>query len=237
MTKIKITTTQHIDIEYELATVFDRILAWLIDFIILIGYGLLAWIVFSFLVGDFEPSGLVLVLLPAFFYHLIMEWTFSGQSIGKMALRIKVVRLDGSPPNIGNYLMRWIFRLLETNPILFYGMFAIASSAISEKGQRLGDMLAGTTVIKTARKGSISETIFTRTGANHQPRFEKVALLNDRDATTIKEVLQTYRKENDTNLLNNCANHVCHFLEVVPPDNMNAAQFLGEVLKDYSHMS
>lgn len=237
MTKIKITTTQHIDIEYELATVFDRILAWLIDFVIIVGYVLLAIAVLNMIVYIPERGLVALVMLPGLFYHLIMEWLFQGQSVGKMALRLRVIRLDGSPPNAGNYLMRWIFRLLETNPVLFYGIIAIGSAAISEKGQRLGDILADTTVIRTQRKVGMHDTIFARTGANYEPVFPAVSGLSDQDATTIKDVLRMFRQESDPKLLNICANRVCHVLDIIPPKNMTPEQFLRSILRDYSHIS
>ena len=71
MTKIKITTTQHIDIEYELATVFDRILAWLIDFVIIVGYVLLAIAVLNMIVFLPDRGLVALVMLPGLFYHLV----------------------------------------------------------------------------------------------------------------------------------------------------------------------
>ncbi|MEM0996871.1 MAG: RDD family protein [Bacteroidota bacterium] len=237
MTKIKITTTQHIDIEYELASVFDRILAWLVDFMIIIGYLLVAMSIVQSVNPDADRGAMALVALPIFFYHLVMEWMFNGRSVGKMALRLRVIRLDGSPPNVGNYLMRWIFRLLETNPALFYGIVAIGSVAISEKGQRIGDMLAGTTVIRTQRKVGIQDTIFARTGSDYEPVFPAVAGMNDRDAGTVKDVLRMYRRERDPKLLNICANRVCHVLEIVPPKAMTSEQFLRHVLRDYSHLN
>jgi uncharacterized RDD family membrane protein YckC len=236
VTKIKITTTQNIEIEYELATIFDRILAWLIDFIIIIAYVGIAILVAAMIAG--EPSrGLVaLVSVPALFYHFLCEAFFQGQSIGKMALRIKVVRIDGSPPNIGNYLLRWIFRVLEVNPAIFYGGAAISSIAFSKRGQRFGDMIAATTVIKMERKVSLSDTIFATNKEGYQALFPEVSKLDDIDVGTIRDVLRQHRMEGDHSILNACANRVCHVLGVKPPDGMNAEQFLRFVLKDYSHL-
>jgi hypothetical protein len=133
--------------------------------------------------------------------------------------------------------MRWAVRIVETDPLIFYGIIGIGAVAISEKGQRLGDMLAETTVIRTQRKVSMEDTIFAKTGAHYEPVFAAVASLSDRDATTIKEVLRMYHREADPKLLSICANRVCHVLEIVPPKNMNPEQFLRSVLRDYSHMS
>lgn len=237
MTKIKITTSQNIEIEYELASIFDRILAWLLDIVIIVGYVLIAALVATVAAGEPSRGLFALVSLPALFYHLCCEWFFRGQSVGKMALRIKVVRVDGSPANVGNYMLRWIFRLLEVNPMIFYGAVAIGAIAFSARGQRFGDMMAGTTVIKLDRKVSLSDTILATNRDGYQPMFPEVTKLDDTDVNTIRDVLKQLRLEGDQSVLNACANRVCHVLGVTPPKNMNAEQFLRYVLKDYSHLN
>ncbi|MFN8397405.1 MAG: RDD family protein [Bacteroidia bacterium] len=236
MTKIKITTTQNIEIEYELATIFDRILAWLIDSIILVAYVGIASIVVTAAMGEPSMGAISIILVPALLYHLLMELIFQGQSVGKMALRIRVVRVDGSPPNFGNYVLRWIFRLLETNVAIFYGTAAIGAIAFSPRGQRFGDMMAGTTIIRLGRKVSLAETSFggaTRDG--YQPTFPEAKKLDDEDARTIREVLLHHRTLQSQGVLTSCANRVCHVLGVTPPNGMGAEQFLRVVLRDYSH--
>lgn len=237
MTKIKIRTTQNIDIEYELATIFDRILAWLVDFMVIGGYIMIAWIGVASIWHDPDLTLLLPFFTPGLLYHFFAEWLMNGQSIGKMALRIRVVRLDGSPPTIGNYMARWIFRPLETSPIALYGSVGISAVAFSEKGQRIGDMVAGTTVIRTDRRVSMADTILARNRSDYQPAFVQVQNLLDRDIATIKDVLRIYRRERNRKLLNACANHVCHALSIVPPNNMNAEQFLRNIVRDYSYYS
>ncbi len=236
MTKIKITTTQNIEIEYELATIFDRILAWVIDIVIIVAYVGIAILVAAVIAGDDSAGLFALVSVPALLYHVLCETFFQGQSVGKMALRIKVVRIDGSPANLGNYLLRWVFRILEVNPAVFYGSAAVGSIAFSKKGQRLGDMIAGTTVIKVERKVSLADTILAPSKEGYSALFPEVKKLDDTDVGTIRDVLRQHRLESDQAVLNACANRVCHVLGVKPPETMNAEQFLRFVLKDYSHL-
>ena len=236
MTKIKITTSQNIEIEYELATIFDRILAWLIDIIILIAYVGIALIVVAAIFHDVSSGTVAIATVPALLYHLICETLFQGQSLGKMALRIKVVRVDGSPPNLGNFLLRWVFRVLEVNPAVFYGGVAVGAIAFSKQGQRFGDMIAGTTVIKMNRKVSFSDTIFAQNKDGYQALFPEVSKLDDTDVGTIRDVLRQYRSDGDAAILNACANRVCHVMGVKPPESMNAEQFLRFIVKDYSHL-
>lgn len=236
MTKIKITTTQNIEIEYELATIFDRILAWLIDIAIIGVYGLIAFLVSIIIAGDISRGLVSVLMLPGLFYHLAMEVFFKGKSVGKMALGISVVRLDGSPPNVGNYLTRWIFRVIETNPIIFYGSIAVATVAFSKKGQRLGDMISGTTVIRPSAKVGLQDTILAKANEGYEAMFPQVKKLDDIDMGTIKDVLRLSRSAADLALINACANRICNVLEVKPAQGMNAEQFLRIILRDYSHL-
>ncbi|MEM7036948.1 MAG: RDD family protein [Bacteroidota bacterium] len=237
MSKIRIRTTQNIDIEYELGTIFDRMLAWLIDFILIVGYMVVAYIIAAAVEDNPEPQTYQFWAAPALFYHFFSEWWMGGQSVGKMALRIKVVRLDGSPPTVVNYFSRWVFRVLETNPVLMYGAVSVFAIAFNENGQRVGDMVAGTVVIKTNSNVTMADTILAKTKEGYEALFPSVTRLKDRDIATIKDVLRIYRREANLRLLNACANRVCHALSVVPPQDMSAEQFLRSVVRDYSHLS
>ena len=237
MTKIKITTTQNIDIEYEIATLFDRVLAWLIDFLVMVGYILLASLAVLIVDPGASQFAYIGVSAPALLYHLFSETISNGRSIGKSAMGIRVVRLDGSPPNFFNYALRWVFRLVETSPVSLYGTPGVAAIAFNGKGQRIGDMLSGTTVIRVNRKAHFTDTIFMRTKPDYTPHFAEAAKLTDRDATTIRDVIGSYRSSADRKIVNACANRVAHVLHILPPDNMNADQFLRTVLRDYNHFS
>lgn len=237
MTKIKITTTQNIDIEYELATLFERMLAWVIDFAILCGYAMLASLV-VLLINPFASQFAYLgAMAPALLYHLVSEQLWQGKSVGKAAVGIRVVRLDGSPPNFFNYVLRWAFRLVETNPFLLYGTISILSISFSEKCQRVGDLLSNTAVIRTSRKADFKDTIFMRNREDYEPVFAEAKGLSDRDAATVREVLNGYKSVNDRKVMNACANRVAHVLHVVPPAGMGAELFLRTILRDYNHLN
>lgn len=236
MTKIKITTTQNIDIEYELATVFERIVAWIIDFFVIIGYILLATTLTG-MIFDYDDYnfGWIGLTTPALLYHFLSEWLMNGRSLGKMAMRIKVVRLDGSPPHIGNYLIRWVVRLIDCDPFFFYGSFGIGAITMSPKGQRFGDVIAGTTVIKMERKISMADTMFTQTHDEYQLVYPSVKQLRDTDVNTLTDVLRLYQRERNVKLLNITANRICHILNVVPIRNQDAETFIRHIIYDYNH--
>ena len=87
----------------------------------------------------------IIFALPYVFYTLILESVFEGQTVGKKLLKIKVVKIDGYQATFADYLIRWFMRIIDM--WLLYCVVALISVASSKKGQRLGDMVAGTSVI------------------------------------------------------------------------------------------
>jgi uncharacterized RDD family membrane protein YckC len=233
--KIKITTVQNLDLEFRLANMGERVVAWLLDVIIIFALTLLFWGVPALLGVPPDSIGLLsLAGALAGFYHLVIEMLTNGKSVGKMALGIRVVRLDGSRPTFGNYFMRWIFRLIETSPII-YGLPALVSIFLSRKGQRIGDTLAGTTVIREHRKTFLHDTIFRPPVAGYNAIYPQSARLSDKDVNTAQEVVNLYLRTGNVEVLNFCANRVCHVLNVHPA-GLNALQFLQQIIRDHNAM-
>ncbi|MFM8912399.1 MAG: RDD family protein [Flammeovirgaceae bacterium] len=101
MHTISVRTTQNVFIHYPLASLGDRILGYLIDLLINIIYFIaIIAIVINFDLKNSWVIGAVLVL-PFLFYKLLFEIFMNGQTPGKRAMNIKVVRTDGTPATIG----------------------------------------------------------------------------------------------------------------------------------------
>ena len=157
-------------ISYTLAGLSDRIFAYLIDILIMISVTVVLIIIIATTgLIDTSPFLLILAVLPAFFYHLILEIAMHGQSIGKKMMHIKVVNLDGTEANLGGYLLRWLIWPLDT---FLYGGIAIMCITIGGKGQRLGDMAAGTTVIKLMGSGFLKEHTLNLLDENYSPVYK-----------------------------------------------------------------
>ena len=96
---VAIRTSQNVLLEYEPASLGDRILATLIDYVVFLGW-LILTLALPASVGI--PTGtyyVVLVVgLPIALYDLICEWMLNGRNVGKLALNTRVVMLDGSQP-------------------------------------------------------------------------------------------------------------------------------------------
>ncbi len=237
MQNITIHTTQNIDIEYELAGVGDRIVAYLIDILIYSAYWILAILVFK-VTKVIESGSMVLfllILMPILLYQLLCEIFLNGQSIGKRAKGIRVISLDGNQPHIGQYLIRWLFRLLDT--MMSYGLLAVIMISLTDKTQRLGDLLAGTTVVRTQRRTRIQDTIFMETEVHHEVKYPRVIELTDKDISLIKEVLNRFDKlpYETNNLLIKTAVKVQGLTGV--QEIQDAEYFLRDVIKDYNYLS
>jgi uncharacterized RDD family membrane protein YckC len=129
MSVISITTPFNIDLEFTTASGMKRILAWLLDVIIITLY----WLAFNFAIYDSLPQHDLLRLivyvfglaLPTLLYHFLMEVFFHGQSIGKKALGIRVVNIMGNEASISQYLIRLLFRAHFLVPLVTSVIVAI----------------------------------------------------------------------------------------------------------------
>lgn len=240
METIKVRTSQHVDIDYPVAGIGERIAARLIDLAIFIGIYILAILTGALTGAISGQSTPIIIALIAYvvafiFYNLLTEIFMDGQSIGKRLLKIKVISVDGGQASIGQYLIRWLFRLVD-----FYltgqvgGLIAVA---VSERKQRIGDIVAGTAVIKTVQRTTYDHIAFRPSEENYNPIFLNVDQLNDRDVELIHEVISTYYKTFNTSLIYATAEKIKNMLAVSIPEGMNELRFLETIIKDYNHIT
>ncbi len=235
MDNIKIQTTQNVDIEYELASIGDRILATLLDYVFFIAYVLLLILISSLVNGKlFESMAmLVIIFLPLLLYDLILETFFQGQSFGKMIMKIKVVKLDGTQAGFGAYVLRWLLRIIDTR--IFSGGVALIAILLNGKGQRIGDMAAGTTVIKLKHRVKITDTILNTVKPDYTLVFPEVTRLTDNDIAVIKEVMVVSLRTNNNEAIEKLAMKTKAAMGITT--NLPHTQFLATVVNDYSHYS
>lgn len=230
MPRISIETTQNVQVDYVLAGIGSRIQAFFLDLLVIAAYGIILLLVFSQL-SITPPTALIVVLsLPPFLYHLLCEIFLDGQSLGKRQMNIKVVKLDGSAPGIGAYLMRWLLRLVDIG--MMSGAIAVLSIAISRNDQRLGDLAAGTTVVK--QKAGQPLSVFS-VEEDHQPTYPEVVNLRDQDIDIIMRVIHTYRESGQTAPLTATAHKIQDLLNI--QSDLRPLQFLYTVVRDYKHLT
>ena len=188
-----------LDLRVEPAGLGERIIAYLLDALVVGAYVVVALLVVGMVsdaVGSEAATVLaVLLFAPVLFYHLLCEVFFDGQSVGKRARGIRVIGVDGAAPSLGSYVLRWLFRLID---IPFYGAVAIIAIATTERSQRLGDLAARTTVVKRAPKPDLDRTPYAPVPAGYAVRYPGAERLTDRDVETVKAVLMRMAAEGRT---------------------------------------
>lgn len=101
MSQLSITTTQNVNINFEAASLGERILAYLLDLVIWIAYSVVLSIILNLTDFDSLLSGMdnwsvmtiyTILYLPVIFYALVMESLLEGQTVGKKVMKIKVIK-------------------------------------------------------------------------------------------------------------------------------------------------
>ena len=236
MDNFQIETAQNVTIRQNAASIGARIGSYLLDLLIIVLYYILCfWLMGSLgLETGFDAWMIYLVLsLPVFFYHLIFEILMNGQSPGKRLNDIRVVKLDGSRPTFGAYLLRWVIAVLEIN--IFSGSLALVTILLNGKGQRLGDIAAGTTVITERKKATIHDTLSITIEDDYLPTYAQVTLLSDQDIQTIKELFRKAKRNNNHKVILKLHAKIQEITGI--QTEQQPMHFVDTVLKDYNYFT
>lgn len=253
MPLVKLDTGFNIEVDFAISPFHKRLFAWIIDLMVCWLYIKIMAILFE------EPSFFIilysyslksmLITIPVAFYHLICEIALNGRSLGKMAMNIKVITAEGGQPGIGQYLLRWLFRMLDFPifilgllvsgeipwwmfPLLFMGLVSVILTPLS---QRIGDLVAGTIIIDLKNQTSWEDTVFKEVESTYQPRYQQVMQLSDRDINTLKSIIENVKKKNDYELSIRIAERIKSKLKM--QSDQDSLEFLETLLKDYNYYS
>jgi len=128
---VSIQSNQNVLLNLDLASLGERILAYIIDAVVIFVYFFAVKTIFGF---DFSVkmfnghnvyshvTELILFSVPLWFYDLAWESLNRGRSLGKMVMKLQVINENGEPATFNDYFMRWLFR-----PIDFYGGLILVS--------------------------------------------------------------------------------------------------------------
>lgn len=195
-----IRTAQQVQIHYQLASLRDRGLAQTLDMVFLfVGVAIVVAILGA--IGVFDDDFLMWIfLLPllifSYGYSLIFEWMWRGQTPAKRMMGLQVIKLNGADPSFADYALRWVFRLID----LWFSVGSLGGLLIgtSERGQRMGDMLADTIVVRL-RPDDVPS--LEKLQAMHQRnrtetvRFPSASLaFSEQDMLLALQVLDRYRR-------------------------------------------
>ncbi|WP_338731226.1 RDD family protein [Mangrovimonas cancribranchiae] len=233
MEEFQIETAQNVGIHQQVANIGDRILAYLIDSVIVFAYMVSIIIILNALDVDMFDSWAVFLLLslPAFMYYVLFETFWDGKTIGKHVVKIKVVKLDGTKPAFSNYLIRWLLRIVDVS--ISTGGIAVLTILIKGNGQRLGDIAAGTTVISEKTKISIQETLMQELPDNYVPTYSQVTIFSDTEMQTIKNLYDKAVRKGQHNIVLALYKQLKSVMQVEPIEK--PVDFVSIVIKDYNY--
>ena len=235
MAQTSIITGQYVCIHQTASTVVQRLIAWLVDmvflYIVAIFLGITIFpVIFSLNQETLAIVFSILLILAILSYPLVMELFNHGQSIGKYIVGIKVVSLDGSTPSIGAYMLRWLLLLIDWG---FMGV-GLAFIVFTKNSQRLGDLAAGTTVVKLSKHARSINTFDLYFAYNqYTPTYPEAAHLSLRQFNVIARTLLTQNEARAINILR-LAEKTEQVLGVKSTSS-NAEQFLLTIYNDFQY--
>ncbi|WP_294821144.1 RDD family protein [uncultured Flavobacterium sp.] len=241
MSELSITTTQNVDINFRTASETDRMLAYLLDFVVWIAYYFVLDKVFdatgfSDYMSSLDLWSMIAIQtffsLPIFLYKLLFETFMDGQTPGKRIIKIRVIKIDGYQAGFGEYLMRWLFGLIEAMPPLI--LIGLIAMVVSKKNQRLGDMAAGTAVITLKNNISIDHTILKEINDTYVPVYPLVIKLSDNDVRIIKETYESSLHSTDFAMIARLQKKI-EDVTGIKSVSSNATAFVDTVLNDYNY--
>lgn len=236
MDNFKIETAQNITIQQNVAPLSTRIGAFLIDMLFIGAYYTLVLLILNAL--GYMPKENIYVFysilsLPVFFYSLIFETLMNGQSPGKYFKKIRVTKIDGSKPTFGSFIIRWVLRIIDIS--LASGSIALLTILLNGKGQRLGDLAAGTTVITERKTISINNTLEVDIPEEYIPIFPQVTMLSDIDVQTIKELYLKAKRDGNHNTLVKLHEKIIDITGI--NSELKPIELIDIVIKDYNYFT
>ena len=156
--QLSVETPEQIDINFQKAGIGSRFYAALLDTLLLVLIIIIGSYVNSKFISELgdilgnwlRAVGGIVVFALFWGYYMVFEITTNGQSPGKLALGLRVIKEGGYPISFADSAIRNLVRVVDFLPFCYgAGLFVML---INKNWQRLGDLAAGTLVVKTSRK-------------------------------------------------------------------------------------
>jgi len=226
MAEKSIVTGQYVRIHQTPASVGERMLAQIIDWVLQVGY-IVLW-------NKVGPSLstlplIFLVILPAVFYCPVCEMFTGGQTLGKWLVKLRVIMADGTLPSPTAYLLRWLLMMAD-GPLL--GCIGVLVMILNRNNQRFGDMAAGTLVVKLRSYSKIQVSLdeYDYLTEGYRPSYPQASDLSLEQVDIICRTLDTGTPERITQL----SQKVQQLLGISRHES-NDEFFLRRIVRDYQY--
>lgn len=202
--RVEVATSEAVAFSYALAGLGSRMLAFALDLLVLglvlTAESVVAWIVFAGLQGLGEAGFAILPWVGGAFvvtafvtfwgYFIVLEAVVAGRTPGKRSLGIRVVREDGGRIGLLDAVVRNILLIVDLLP----GTFAvgIVSILLTPRAQRLGDLAAGTIVVREAEPGAVPPAVDPRVRMAEEYLARRERLTPEARAQVGAEVLAAF---------------------------------------------
>ena len=218
------------------ASIGDRMVAQIIDWVIQF-----AWMGGTIYLMSLLPDKtgesfywlfyIFIGMLPTYFYSIICEMFNNGQSIGKRIMMTRVVKKDGSQPGLGAYIMRWLLMILDGPMMSGLGLFVML---LNKNNQRLGDMAAGTIVIKEGSYDNLQVSLdeFSHFSSKYRPFYPAAEDLSLEQINLISQTLELNETDPRIHALAEKVKQTLHIDHVYESDD---SAFLWRVVRDYQY--
>ena len=230
MAEKSIVTGQYVRIRQTPASVGERMLAQLIDWVIQFAYLTMWWFLTTKMSVELGTLAIILlILLPVFFYCPLCEILSGGQTFGKRLVKLRVIMADGTLPSPAAYLLRWLMMIAD-GPLL--GYIGVLVMILNRNNQRFGDMAAGTLVVKLQSYSKIQVSLdeYDYLTEGYRPSYPQAADLSLEQADIIRRAVESDQPERISQL----SQKVQQLLGVTRRESEDEF-FLRRIIRDYQY--
>ena len=242
MGQTTINTGYYVKLGLATAGLGSRILAQLLDCLFLSLFeGAVSYIMAIVMMTFRDPPSIVYILMvllcaiPIVLYHPLCESLNQGQSLGKKIVGLRVVKVDGTATTFGSSILRWVMLFVD---VLLTSGIGIMCIMFTRDAQRIGDMAAGTTVVKlrgnVVRSSYLAEFNFIL--PEYRPVFSEAARLSINQIEIISRVLFNTSPDRQE-YIDTLAEKVRNRLLIPPVQNMDNERFLRTIYNDAYHFN
>ena len=233
--KYSINTSQNVNIQYEMAGMGDRVIALIVDLLILTGISIAVSLLLSSvkLSPDYKTALYILFSFVAFLFQFIQEWFMNGQTVGKKYREIKVIHKSGHQASLWQIFIRNLIRPVD----MIYGL-GVLVVFFSKKNQRLGDLAANTIITKHRKNDYLKASVLADDFDNYQAVYEKsdIFKLDENDIELIKELINRESTKQNWELVA----LLCKKIEEksnTSKESLNSLSYLKTIVKDFNYYS